>query len=197
MIDVSIDAFTPETYARIRLNGKLDITRANVMRLIELVRLSGSSTKVVVSYVEQPLNRHETGEFEKFWRDAGVDEVVIRRMHSHSGAKADPAEKRRILLNTNRRPCLYPWERIVLNAKGYLSFCPADWFHESIIADYHTTTIDEIWKGSFYLSLRTAHLSNNLAGHKFCGQCPDWESTRWPWEGRSYADLIKDFTVKE
>lgn len=198
MIDISIDAFTPETYANIRVNGDLNVTRANVLRLIDWVRSSGAKTKVVVSYVEQPLNAHETRDFEAFWKDNGADYVIIRRLHSCSGAKAELAtQKREGFKKEIRRPCLYPWERIVLNADGLLTFCPADWFHGSPVADYRTTTIREAWAGEFYQKLRQAHLSNDFSKFEFCGQCPDWEATRWPWEGRSYADMIEDFTRKK
>jgi MoaA/NifB/PqqE/SkfB family radical SAM enzyme len=54
LIDISIDAFRPETYAAIRRNGKLAITRDNVLRLIKWAGESRSATKVVVSYIEQP-----------------------------------------------------------------------------------------------------------------------------------------------
>jgi DNA-directed RNA polymerase subunit beta len=45
----------------------------------------------------------------------------------------------------------------------------------------------------FYRRLREAHLTNQYANHKFCGQCPDWASTRWPHQGRSYADMVQEF----
>jgi len=193
MIDISIDAFTPETYAKIRRGGDLQVTKSNVLNLISWVRESRSHTKVVVSYVEQPDNIHETSNFEKFWNDHGVDEVVIRRLHSCSGAKIElAAVRRKNHEELGRRPCLYPWERIVLNARGDLAFCPSDWVHGSFISDYRNTTILEAWQSDFYKNLRNAHLTNNYKNHKFCGQCPDWESTRWPSEGRSYADLIQD-----
>jgi MoaA/NifB/PqqE/SkfB family radical SAM enzyme len=193
MIDISIDAFTPETYAKIRRGGDLQVTKSNVLNLISWVRESRSHTKVVVSYVEQPDNIHETSNFEKFWNDHGVDEVVIRRLHSCSGAKIElAAVRRKNHEESGRRPCLYPWERIVLNARGDLAFCPSDWVHGSFISDYRNTTILEAWQSDFYKNLRNAHLTNNYKNHKFCGQCPDWESTRWPSEGRSYADLIQD-----
>ena len=35
--------------------------------------------------------------------------------------------------------------------------------------------------------------TNDFSAHKFCGQCPDWRSTRWPDEGRSYADMMEEF----
>jgi len=198
VIDISLDAFTPETYAKIRVNGNLNVTRGNVLKLIQMSQKSSSSTKVVVSYVEQPQNFHETNEFEAFWKDNGAEYVVIRRLHSCSGANTELAEvKRNNNANQVRRACLYPWERIVLNPNGDLAFCPSDWVHGSFIADYRTTTIYETWQGEFYQKLREAHLSNNFANHKFCGQCPDWESTRWPGEGRSYANMIEEFKDQE
>ena len=120
------------------------------------------------------------------------------RAETCSGAKVQLAEEsRKITAREDRRPCLYPWERIVLNARGDLGFCPSDWVHGSVIADYRTTTIYETWHGEFYQKLRQAHLTNSFARHKFCGQCPDWKSTRWPDEGRSYANMIEEFKDTE
>jgi pyruvate-formate lyase-activating enzyme len=193
MIDISIDAFRPETYAAIRRNGKLATTREHVLRLIRWVREARSATKVVVSYIEQPVNAAETADFEAFWRDAGAHEVVVRRLHSCSGSLVSVAAlKREAIATTERRPCLYPWERISLSATGALSFCPSDWVHASTIADYRHTTIRDTWQGEFYARLRRAHLTNDYTHHGFCGQCPDWASTRWPGDGRSYADLVEE-----
>ena len=194
MIDISIDAFTPQTHAKIRVNGDLNVTRANVLRLIDWIKCSKSKTKVVVSYVEQPLNCHETRDFETFWKDQGADYVVIRRLHSAAGAIVHIANlMRKENAKEVRRPCLYPWERVVLNPRGHLAFCPADWTCGSTIVDYRATTIYETWQSKFYQKLREAHLSNNFGNHKYCGQCPDWKATRWPGEGRSYADMIEEF----
>jgi len=50
----------------------------------------------------------------------------------------------------------------------------------------------ELWRGEIYRKLREAHLSGDFDAHGFCGQCPDWAQTRWPGEGRSYADLVAE-----
>ncbi len=199
VVDISLDAFSPEVYAKVRVGGHLPLTRANVIKLIEQIRQNHLSTKVVVSYVEQPANQHESEAFRKFWETAGANYVVIRRLHSCSGAKEGLAAERREENEASgaRRACLYPWERIVLNARGDLAFCPSDWVHGSVIADYRTTTIKEVWQGEFYRKLREAHLSNDYSCHGFCGQCPDWKSTRWPDEGRSYANMIEEFKALE
>jgi dTDP-4-amino-4,6-dideoxygalactose transaminase/MoaA/NifB/PqqE/SkfB family radical SAM enzyme len=193
LVDISIDAITPETYAVVRVGGNLRKVERNVQTLIEYARAANSRTHVVVSFVEQPANRHETSEFARIWRDRGAAQVVIRRLHACSGAKdALAADRRAELSAETRRPCLYPWERMGLNAAGQLFFCPSDWVHGSSLADYRETTMREVWQGEAYQRLREAHLSNNYAQHPFCGQCPDWAATRWPQEGRSYADMVRE-----
>lgn len=198
LIDTSIDAFTAETYATIRVNGKLDVTRANVQTLMRLRDQTQRKTKIVVSYVEQPQNRHETEDFEKYWKDQGADHVVIRRLHSNAGAIPSIADGlRQQGAGEERRPCLYPWERLLLSPEGHLRFCPEDWVKGSNFADYRTTTIREAWQGEFMKELREAHLNNMFEKHSFCGQCPDWRQTRWPGQGRSYADMVHDFRQQE
>ena len=193
MIDISIDAFKPETYAKVRVKGNLDVTRGNVLRLLQWVRESKAKTKVVVSFVVQPDNVDEVADFEKYWKDQGVSYVVIRRLHSCSGALEDMAERRRKeLTNAPRHPCLYPWERILVTAAGSLGFCPSDWVNGSYVADYRKTTIRAEWQGEFYRRLRNAHQTNNFSNHRFCGNCPDWANIHWPAQGRRYANMIED-----
>ena len=147
IVDISLDAHSPETYARVRVNGDLTLTRTNVLNLLRSVRDSASHLKVVVSYVEQPQNQHETTAFESFWKANGADYVVIRRLHSAAGAVAQVADALRgELPDVPRRACLYPWERIILNPRGELTYCPQDWVHGSVVADYRATTIKEVWQ---------------------------------------------------
>ncbi|MFT3735720.1 MAG: radical SAM protein [Rhodocyclaceae bacterium] len=193
MIDISIDAMTEETYAKVRVNGDLNVTRTNVINLLTWIRQSGSATKVVVSFIEQPQNTHEVDAFRSFWTEQGVNSVVVRRLHSAAGAVVNVARIMRTEQRTEqRRPCVYPWERIVLTPRGYLSFCPADWTQGSSICDYRETSVADVWQSDFYKKLRAAHTSNDYAAHGFCGQCPDWKQTRWPDEGQGYADLVKE-----
>jgi pyruvate-formate lyase-activating enzyme len=193
LIDISLDAYQPETYARIRVNGDLAITRENVRRILQLARTTAGGTKIVVSFIEQPENTAEIPEFEKYWKGEGAHQVVVRRLHTNacSTSRLVPLLAAARPATEARRPCLYPWERILLVPSGHLAFCPQDWVHASVLADYRTTTIKETWQGEAYRRLRDAHLANDFSGHKFCAQCPDWATTRWPGQGLSYADLVQ------
>lgn len=200
VFDISIDAFYNETYAKIRVKGNLDNTRNNVLNLIKLIKEKKFRTKVVVSYVEQDGNLEETELFRNFWNDAGADYVVIRPIHSAAGAVDTMKE---IMINNQKRnlvkrkPCLYPWERLILSPRGHLGYCPADWKYGSKFVDFSETTIKEAWNGKFMTELRKAHLENNFSCHKFCGQCPDWEKTKWPNEGRSYNTMMNEVLEKK
>ena len=58
-----------------------------------------------------------------------VEDVVVRRLHTNAGTNEKLYETKENV----RRACLYPWERIVLTAKGMLSYCPTDWFGKAVI----------------------------------------------------------------
>ena len=80
MIDISIDAVKEETYSKIRVNGDLNKTRSNVLRLIDLINKSTYKTKLVVSFVEQQTKTKRPDEFKDYWISQGVKDVVIRRL---------------------------------------------------------------------------------------------------------------------
>jgi len=196
MIDISVDAFFSETYSKIRRGGDLTITSKNIKKLIEIKQRLSSGTKIVVSFVEQECNTHEASEFKDYWENEGVDFVVLRRLHSAAGGVSNISMMLKSdIKHIKRKPCLYPWERITLNPRGELAFCPQDWSHGSVLANYSSTSIRDVWIGQKYKQLRNAHLTNSFALFPFCGQCPDWAQTRWPWEGQSYSDLIETLSL--
>ncbi len=192
VFDISLDAYSNETYSKVRVKGDLSVVRPNVLKLIELIKKGNYNAKLVVSFVEQTLNSHETELFENYWKEVGAAFVVIRRLHSAGGAKDNIRESiDATIKDIIRKPCLYPWERLTLTPEGHLSYCPTDWKHQSHFIDFRNTTIKEAWQSDFMNDLRNAHLNNNYDSFDFCKQCPDWIQTRWPDEGNSYSNLME------
>ena len=92
---------------------------------------------------------------------------------------------------------LYPWERVILNARGQLAFCPTDWYAKSEVCSYVDNSIEDIWRNNFYKDLRDQHLKCEFS-NKFCKQCPDWKNTSWPFDkNKSYADLVERVIYEE
>lgn len=193
VFDISLDAHRPETYAQVRVGGDLATAHANVIGLIDLIRRTGSQAKVVVSFVHQPLNEGEADDFTSFWTQKGVSRVVIRQRHSCAGSVSDVARSMWENAPSPRKPCLYPWERLVVKPDGKITFCPADWMHEGEVGNLAIHSIRDVWQGSAMSALRTAHLSKDFSRHAFCGKCPDWSAIPWPEQKRSYATMMHDF----
>jgi len=198
VFDISLDAYSDETYAKIRINGDLSRVRSNVLKLIELVKNGNYNARLVVSFVEQPLNTHEAKLFEDYWSDSGADFVIIRRLHSAGGAKEGIKSKiEEGFKEISRKPCLYPWERLTITPEGDLSYCPTDWMNKSHFIHFSKTTIKEAWQSEFMQNLRKAHLNNSYDSYDFCKQCPDWIHTRWPLEGKGYANMMQEIVPSD
>lgn len=193
IIDISIDAFSQESYAAIRRNGNYQHTVDHVLHLLRERDRTQSPLRIVTTFIEQQANAGEGEAFERFWKDAGADYVIHRRLHSFGGYLGrQAAELRRILRNHPRRPCLYPWERLSISPRGDISFCPSSWTDAPHFASLLTTSLAEAWKGTVMQQVREAHLRDNYECCPACADCPDWAMTRWPHEGRSFADMVEE-----
>jgi radical SAM protein with 4Fe4S-binding SPASM domain len=72
-IYLSIDAGTPETYARCRVGGDFNLVMSNITRLMELRRRSGAATPVLVwKLIMNRHNEHEIGIAAARARELGV-----------------------------------------------------------------------------------------------------------------------------
>ena len=197
LIDISLDALNDDTYSNIRRKGNLALVRDNVLLMLKLKEKLNASTRIIVSFIEQELNTLESDGFKKYWEDNGVDYVVIRKLHSAGGFMSKgPNETFGII------PCVYPWERIALNAKGKLDYCAQSWEGKTVIpGTYADTTVRDIWNGTEYSTLRKEHLCGEYYSFTFCQDCPDRQLTIWPAERdtvlRGYGDMITDFSNKE
>ena len=193
VFDISIDAFKPETYRIVRKNGELEDLIRGVRILLEHNARRSDPAKIVVSFVRQPINAGEEDDFRAFWEAAGVDFVVMRNAHSCAGEMKEMAKTLWEQAPEQRKPCRYPWERLVVKPDGKVVFCPADWYHSAEIGHAETETIKSIWRGEKMMALRRAHIENNFCNHGFCGKCPDWQVIPWPGENRDYASMMKRF----
>ena len=197
LIDFSLDALNEDTYKDIRKNGDLTVVRGNLINMLKMKKKMNSSTRIVVSFVEQEKNASEANAFKRFWEDAGVDYVVLRKLHSAGGFFKNVNDKQ-----PGIKPCVYPWERILLNARGELDLCAMSWEGKTVIhSNYNDTTIREVWSGTEYSILRNEHINCMFERFKVCGKCPDRNLTIWPGNKtesiRGYGDMISDFSSED
>lgn len=195
VIDISVDAATPEGYQQVRptrggTNHYPEVEK-NVRDLIAARNLLGekSPTKVMVNLIDQPAIHHEVELFKKQWADWGADAVLIRPFHSTSSL----TQKEGVVANTQgvkRFPCKYPFTRLNVgfDPAGHtvVYYCSHDWEEKTVVGHLGEETLEEIWTGPALREIRRRHLENDFPVDSFCGTCPDWY-LGW---GKSHSELV-------
>lgn len=174
-IYIGIDAFTPETYAKLRVGGNYARTVLNVQHLLKLKKQRGAATPAVfVQFVEMDLNKNEKDEFVRFWSEQGAS-VKVRPKVSWAGMIEAP---NLVLGNDQRWPCHWAMQTMSITDTGKVVTCAVDLDARFIAGDITVTSLKEAWNGKLKV-LRQLHLKklyNELPDN--CSSCRDWQSAR-------------------
>jgi len=182
VIDISLDAFTKETYGEVRcFPERFPSLVQNVERFIDFRDRGGYSTKVMVSFLIQPENYTELEPFIRYWQSK-VDKIIYRKYHSYSGRIAEKATPCK-----SRHPCAALWTRVNINEKGLITKCYLDWHDEYVLADLNRpgVSILETWRTAFD-DVRENHLNGVYEG--LCKNCKGWQTAHWV---LSYEQAVK------
>lgn len=187
LIDVSIDAFSAETYEKVRLGGDYERVVKNTKRLIALRDgRKDSKTKIMVSIIDQPAVSHEVGAFNDYW-SGKADLVLIRKYNDCHGMVGAPGKAK-----VERWPCPQLWKRITINCDGRVKYCVEDWLSKTAIGDLNSESIREIWQGQTYRKLRSLHTEGEYKGVTLCDECTDWQNSPWDY---GYDHALKKLSL--
>ena len=185
VMDISLDAFHESTYRRVREGLDFDRVKANVMEL--LGKRDPERTRVLVSMIRPDGDPGAVDEevrlFEDYWRER-VDFAVVRERHTNLNltGRLDMPD------DVQRWPCQHLWQRLVVDYRGHIRYCPIDWNSLSRIGTVDDITLAEAWRSPALDAVRAAHLRGDFNACAACGQCSDWILS--PWD-RGWSRLIK------
>ncbi|MFH1985884.1 MAG: radical SAM protein [Pseudomonadota bacterium] len=171
-LTVSIDALTPETFARVKRAGDLETVTANTRRLMAVKRALGRPTPWVrAKIIDMPLTAGELDGFCDFWRPL-VDEVQVQPIHNAGGgigvdAPAGSAE---------RYPCALPWYALAVNWDGTVSPCCVDLSGENIVGDLRVDTLQAVFVDGPIRTYREKMRSGQEASLSPCAGCNVWKN---------------------
>lgn len=170
-----IDAYTPETYAKLRVGGDYSRVINNIENFIRLKRERGAEKpKVCVQFVEMDINAHEKEDFINFWRRKGTI-VKIRPKVSWGGLIDAP---NLILGNGDRWPCHWAMQTMSITNTGKVVTCAVDLDARFVAGDVNTQSLKEIWNHKLK-KLRQLHASKRFEDlPDNCKECKDWQSAR-------------------
>jgi radical SAM protein with 4Fe4S-binding SPASM domain len=175
VIDVSVDAYSKETYEKIRKRGKFDRVVANLRRLIELRDEMRSPTKIMTSIIQQKEALDEVDAFRQQWAPL-VDEVLVRGLNTDLGL-VNVSET--YFRDVERWPCPQFWKRVTVNHLGDIRFCVEDWHNAGVVGNVRDTTIAEVWQSELYERFRNLHATGRWGDIAMCRKCLDWQHMEW------------------
>jgi MoaA/NifB/PqqE/SkfB family radical SAM enzyme len=181
MIEFSVDACDPETYAVVRKGLAWEILLENTKRMLALRDARKSSSKIVASAVAQ--TGVDIKAVEQYWVEGiGVDYLIKRKFLTWGdnttldGARsADPAA----YLNTDEVPCPFIFERLNIDSRGNVMVCGYDISAVTSMGNVNVDSIRDIWHGEGFRFYREKHLAGRGKDIALCAGCPDWKYRSW------------------
>lgn len=170
MICISIDAYTVETYNKIRHSDKFTLVEQNVMRLCDLRKASDTFLpQIRVSFCKTYVNQHEESAFVNKWSKI-VDQVDVQNYISTVGEFQCLEKGRKIKTDF----CKDPFRRVGILATGDVQPCCCSFLSPDIVLGNLTkSTIMELWNSEKLRDMRFAFVNDRSKLPNYCKICLD------------------------
>lgn len=175
-IHISIDAFTNETYRKIKNSQKFETVEKNVKRFVELKKKFHSKAPLVIAkMIHTPDTKDEVTLFANKWKRI-ADFIEIGEYHTWDGTlnNASLFEQTEARQRIKRYPCTFLWYNPVILWDGRVTTCCVDYQGKGIIGDLKEESLAKIWQGNILKNLRIAHLKGDYGSIALCRNCQFW-----------------------
>jgi radical SAM protein with 4Fe4S-binding SPASM domain len=185
---VAIDGASKSVYENVRksLRFSFEDVQANVEQFLSKKRARQQKTPLVyLSMIEMQETQPEFQDFYEYWRAMGADEVMLKPYGNWAGQDEEFNKLATLTDQTGFRtprahPCKTLWQSLVIAWDGRVVPCCYDYDAKEVLGDLRFQTLDEIWNGPAYVSLRRRELAgrNNSPLCAYCTQAPGHQRDR-------------------
>lgn len=162
----SVDGATKGTYEKIRKGSDFNTVVKNIIATRLRYDLKHYTTKIRVQICKQPLNEHEILR----WRELFAPYADQLRI----GKLFDPQGKREYCQIIPNKPCGSYWQRLVIDWKGNIYPCPADYLGHCHLGNIHDTTIYNAWHSKKMQILRESFKRYGRRQTPICKNCSSY-----------------------
>jgi radical SAM protein with 4Fe4S-binding SPASM domain len=177
-LEVSLDAYRPETFRRIRRGGRIDRVVHNILDFLEIRQKAGSDFPVLrLSFLRLPYNEKEIEPFMAFWKDKAdlfsiqeplyYHEAPIAKKLSFTAEPADPDFR-----------CAQPWQRLIVRADGQAFPCCSLYGLKLKMGSAWERSIKDLWDQAGLEALRRLHKAGKYRQNPACRLCADRYAVR-------------------
>lgn len=165
-LQISIDAFSEETYNRLRPGGNYKMVVDNILRFMEMRNSQNRIVPTVrVNFVKQKSNVGELDAFINFWKTHGVDCIGVQDFSDWENATEDVDV-------TYEFQCTMPYKQMVIRHTGDVLPCCMFVSQEMVVGNINKNTIKEIWDSRCVKELRAIHgTKNGWVENLTCKKC--------------------------
>jgi len=169
-LSISLDAITPETYARVRAGGNFYRAYASALDMCRFAE----DVNCHVSFVKQKLNYEEIDDFLNFWNKMPLKKILISDVYNPGELIKN--ENAFTTLNYRRSEhftCPQLWQRILMFNDGRMFPCchafeaPDDLF----LGNFQDVSIHEAWHSDKFQKLRDIHVNGSYQNIGTCYRC--------------------------
>ena len=172
----SLDAATKETYEKVRLGAKYDVTMKNIERFLEIKKQEKLELPVVgVNFCKTKFNEHEEEAFIEKWIDK-VDFFVIQDFQppdldtNYSEYLSSESVFRKNIEESGYN-WQQPWQRVLVRSSGEVCPCCAFFSKELSLGNLKDHTIHELWNSKEMRDLRDMHKRGDYGENPWCKKC--------------------------
>lgn len=176
-IHISIDAFTKETYKKIKNSQKFEVVEENVKRLVGLKKkLRSKAPLVIVKIIHTTDTQNEIKPFVNKWKGI-ANFIEIGEYHTWDGTfnGSNLQEQTGAIQKIKRYPCTFLWYNPVILWDGRVTTCCVDYQGKGIIGDIKEDSLAKIWQGDTLQKIRRAHLEGRYCTIPLCNKCQFWK----------------------
>ena len=172
----SLDAATKETYEKVRLGAKYDVTMKNIERFLEIKKQEKFELPMVgVNFCKTKFNEHEEDKFIEKWIDK-VDFFVIQDfqppdLDTNYTAFLPSRSTLREGIQESGYNCQQPWQRVLVRSNGEVCPCCAFFSTELSLGNMKDHNLHELWNSKEMHELRSMHKLGNYGDNPWCKKC--------------------------
>lgn len=169
-ISLSIDAFEPETFRKVKGRDLFGRVLANCHAFFERRAALGLDRPFIrAKMLGAPDLAGEFDRFAEYWGPI-ADEVQVQPLHNFAGGLG-------AVRTTGDRPrhaCEFPFFSTAVNWDGGVTLCHRDCFGEDILGDVSDATLREVYTGARYRAYRLALAQGRAHELPLCAGCDNW-----------------------
>ncbi len=172
VVNVMLDAWSPERYAEVQGAARLDEVRQNLANLATTKREHETPAPLVVAELTKTVETMDEMEafFDGWLREEGW--ANIRGYSHYAGQLPDRAVMS--MSPPTRFSCWQIRNRATVLADGRLATCDQDFAGRHTVGSLSESSLEDVWKCGFYENLRADHDAGGLTILPLCAACDEW-----------------------